>query len=131
MIESNTNEVISNYIIETVSRIDKIQKEVVLDSTNTCVLCETSLLTSAYNTIPVSFKCISGTTVSGNIGVSSETAEYFRIESLRQNRFVTLRLLNRNDTALEATEYTMLLDLNYVMQIECYTPISITLCTQD
>ena len=118
-----------NHIKDTVSKIDKIQKEVVSDTTLTCVSCETSLFTSLNNTIPVRFTCCCGTPITGVIGAGGDTTEYFRIESLRCNRYVTLRLLD--PTATSATTYTMILDLDCVGTLQCFEPITVEVCTSS
>jgi len=119
-----------NYIKETIAEIDKIQKEVQIDNTNTCISCKTSLINTLYNTIPISLKCINNADVTGNTSLTPTFSGFFRVESIRQNRFVTLRLLNNTDGNLEATEYTMIVDLDYVMALQCYSPINVTLCNQ-
>lgn len=123
----------SNYIKDTVMKIDRLQKEIVVDSSNSCISCETSLLTSAYNTIPVSFRGCCSYAVLGNLGSTTDnlTTQFFRIESVRQCRFVTLRLLSIDGAELTATNYTMILDLDFVTTMQCYGPISVPLCTDQ
>ncbi len=122
-----------NYIIDTVIRIDKLQKEIVSDY-NTCISCETSLVTNANNTIPVSFKGCSGE-ITAILELPNVPTPFFRIESIREKRFVTLRLLESTVVAeeqtFEATNQTCILDLNCVCQIQCFTPITVVTCTQN
>ncbi len=124
-----------NFIKESVSKIDKIQKEVVSDSTGRCIACEASLFTSAYNTIPVRFYTCCGNPIVGNVGIPSSGTPFFRIESVRCNRFVTLRLLQETTegdvTTLVGTDYTMILDLECVGSMQCFAPISVEVCTQS
>lgn len=123
-----------NFIKESVCKIDKMQKEVVSD-TNKCVSCETSLFASMYNTIPVSFYTCCGNQVTANISTTTTTTPYFRIESIRCNRFVTLNLLQQSSETttptLTATNYTMILDLDCVGSMQCYEPINVEICTQS
>lgn len=122
-----------NYIIDTVIRIDKLQKEIVSDY-NSCISCETSLVTNANNTIPVAFKGCSGE-ITAILELPDVTTPFFRIESVREKRFVTLRLLEATIVAeeqtFEATNHTCILDLNCVCQIQCFNPITVVTCTQN
>lgn len=122
-----------NFIKESVTKIDKLQKEVVSDSTGRCIACEASLFTSAYNTIPVRFYTCCGNPIIGNIGTSATETVYFRIEAIRCGRFVTLRLLEPTgeDSTLVGTNYTMILDLDCVGSMQCFEPISVEVCSQS
>lgn len=124
-----------NYIKESVSKIDKLQKEVISDSAGRCITCEASLFTSANNTIPVCFSTCCGNQIFGYTGLTGATTEFFRIESIRCNQFVTLRLLQEavvdDQPTLTATNYTMILDLNCVGRMQCFEPISVEVCTQS
>lgn len=121
---------VSNHIKETVARIDKVQKEVLSDAFTTCVSCETSLFASS-NTIPVRFNTCCGNAVIGNVGTTATETVYFRIEALRCNRFVTLRLLVPDGDTLVGTDYTMILDLDCVGTMQCFEAINVDVCTQS
>ncbi len=124
-----------NFIKESVAKIDKLQKEVVSDTTGRCIACEASLFTSANNTIPVRFYTKCGNPVIGNIGLPPTETVYFRIESLRCGRFATLRLLETttvgDETTLTGTDYTIILDLDSVGSMQCFSPISVEVCAQS
>lgn len=126
-----TNDFECNYIKDTVSKIDKLQKEVVTDTLGRCISCETSLFTSLNNTIPVSFNTCCGNPVTGRVGSTETITPFFRIESIRSNRFVSLRLLvsdGGTEPVLTATDYIMTVDLDCVSSIQCYTPITVEVC---
>ena len=125
-----TNDFDCNYIKETVYKIDKLQKDVVSDTLGRCISCETSLFTSLNNTIPVSFYTCCGNPVTGRVGATETTTTFFRIEAIRCNRFVTLRMLTSTTDALTATDYTLILDLDCVSSIQCYEPITVDVCSQ-
>ena len=118
-----------NYIKETVSKIDKLQKEVITVGENRCISCETTLFNPANNTIPVSFYSSCGTLFTGLTDTAGATTGIFRIESIRCGRFVTLRLLTLDGDTLVATLRTMILDLDEVKGIQCFEPITVELCT--
>lgn len=117
-----------NHIIEKVKHIDKIQKEIVISNATSCISCDTSLITQANNTIPVSFYMCNGDLFTALVAVGSQTTEYFRIECLRDYRFVTLRLLTTSETVLTCTNQTVILDLDCVCAIQCYAPINCEEC---
>lgn len=120
-----------NYIKETVCKIDKLQKEVITVGENRCVSCDTSLFNPANNTIPVVLYNSCGTMFTGFTDLTGATTQYFRIESIRCGRYVTLRLLTQNDEALTATLRTMVIDLDEVKGIQCFEPITVELCTSS
>ncbi len=115
-----------NYLVETIKRIDKMQKEIVFEEKK-CIDCNHSLMLNAYNTIPVSFAMCGCNKVIAKMGVKGKNTEFFRIESLRDNRYVSLRLLELSDS-LTATEYIFHLDLECVCSIQCFEPINIDTC---
>ncbi len=125
----NNNSNDCNYIKESVIKIDKLQKEIMCNTFGTCVSCDTSLLTYANNTIPVRFTTCCGGVVEGIIGVDGATTSFFRIESVRCQRFVTLRLLELDGDTLVGTNYTMILDLECVCTIQCFEPTNVEVCT--
>ncbi len=122
------NDLDCNFIKETVVKIDKLQKEVVSDSIGRCISCETSLFTSANNTIPVAFTTSCSNPVLGRIGATETKTPFFRIESVRCGRFVTLRLLEGTEGSLTGTDYTIILDLDKVVTIQCFGPITVAVC---
>lgn len=132
---NNPNERICNTILDNIKRIDKAQKRAVIEETNTCITCETSLLTTAYNTIPLTFTTCCGNRITGLIDLEGTTTVFFRIEAVRCNRYVTVRLLEEITVdevpTLIETPFTMVIDLDCVGSIQCFAPISITLCTDS
>ena len=127
--EDEKNELVANYIVETVKQIDRMQKEIVIENATVCVTCEASLITKAYNTIPVSFTNKCGNPIKAFIDNKAfDTTNLFRIECLRDNRFVTLRLLKYDDYLIKATNQTIIFDLNCACQIQCLDPINVAEC---
>jgi hypothetical protein len=124
-----------NTILENIKRIDKAQKKAVIEDTTSCITCETSLLTTAYNTIPIALSTCCGTRITGVIDLAGETTIYFRIEAIRCCRYVTVRLLEEivvdEVPTLIETPFTMVIDLDCVGTMQCFAPISITLCTDS
>jgi hypothetical protein len=134
----NTNnpcEKLCNTILDNIKRIDKAQKKAIIEQTNTCITCETSLLTTAFNTIPLSFTTCCGNRITGLIDLTGTTTIFFRVEAVRCNRYITVRLLEEITVGevptLIETPFTMVIDLECVGSVQCFAPISITLCTDS
>lgn len=124
----------TNFIIENCLKIDRMQKEV-LSEYPSCITCETSLISKTSNTIPVSFCSCCGTYFTAKSGANGTETSVFRIEAIRDRRFVTLRLLievaEANEEAAAAityTPYTCILDLECVGAMQCFEPIDIPTC---
>lgn len=122
-----------NYIKETVCKIDKLQKNVITESSGRCVACETSLLSSVNNTIPVRFSNCCGSPFEALIGITGATTSFFRIESVRCGQFATLQLLEPtlDETLLRATGYTIIVDLDCVCSLQCFEPVNVEICTSS
>lgn len=131
----SVNDCENNFIKETVAKIDKLQKEVISDFGGRCISCETSLFTSANNTIPVAFYTCDGVLLSALSNTYGNTTTFFRVESIRGGKYVTLRLLSSvgeaENRALEATDYTMILNLDAIIGIQCFEPITVAVCTSS
>lgn len=117
-----------NYIVDTVMRIDRLQKEAELLEQNSCITCESSLINYTNNTIPVSFVLCSGNTLSANISTTTNTTTYFKIESIRCKQFVTLRLLELANDTLQATTQTLIFNLDCACAIYCQAAIQTEKC---
>lgn len=119
----------TNYIVETVKHIDRVQKEIVVTSATSCITCETSLITQANNTIPVTFYMCDSSPFIGFTTIDDTTGtRFFRIECIRDNRFVTLRMLTLVDGVLTCTPQTLILDLDCVCALQCSSPINCVEC---
>lgn len=117
-----------NYIVDTVMRIDRLQKEAELLEQNSCITCESSLINYTNNTIPVSFVLCSGTTLCAKIGTCDNSTTFFRIESIRCKQYVTLRLLELNGGCLQATNHTLIFNLDCACAMYCQAAIQTEKC---
>ena len=118
-----------NFIYETVKKIDQIQKEVLLE--NSCVGCEGSLFSRLYNTKPVTFILCSGTRFEAQLTPQPDTTTtYFRIKELKGNS-VILQLIDYTGDTPVCLQNTIILDLDCVCGIQCYSPITCTLCNEN
>lgn len=118
-----------NFIVQTVKKIDKVQKEVCFEEEERCNPCDKSLIKKQFDTIPVSFFSCSGSPFEAFLepGNEMEKTSLFRIECIRDCRFVTLRLIERKEVnckvKLKCTDLTCILDLECVCCIQCFDPI--------
>lgn len=130
-IDTNQNST-SNYIIDTVLKIDRMQKEAVINEENSCVTCANSLVSFQNNTLPISFIMRSGGYLTTNLSLDNETTTiYYKIEAVRSCRYVTLRKLENISATLQATPQTLIVDLECVCAIECHSPIQTTNCNLE
>lgn len=124
-----------NIILENIKRIDRNQKKAVIADNNTCISCDATLLSTINNTIPISLTTCCGNRITGIINLDGTTTYFFRVEAIRCNRYLTVRMLEEIEVegvaTLVETPYTMVVDLECVGTMQCFTPISITLCTQS
>jgi len=115
-----------NYIFETVKNIDRMQRDIGIDQLGECISCEQSLITLAYNTIPITFYMCDGSPFSAFAGIINTPTEtrVFRIESIKDKQYVILRLIDNG----ECTNFTCVLDLDCVCGIQCFQAINCTVC---
>lgn len=116
-----------NYIVDAVKSIDRMQKETVLDRLSDCITCETSLITRAYNTVPVILYCRCEPFEAQILGTG--TTNIFRIECIREDRFVTLRLLTYDNGTYTCTDQTVIFDLECCCGLECFEPTNCNQCS--
>lgn len=118
-----------NFLYETVKKIDQIQKEVLLE--NNCIGCERSLFSRLYNTKPVSFILCGGERLTAPLGTgdTAVSTSIFRIQEIKGDS-VILQLIDYSGESPVCTNYTVIFDLDCACGIQCYAPISCTLCNE-
>jgi hypothetical protein len=133
--EQNFNNEISpdcNYITELICKIDKIQRNILRLGDNVCEGCEFALLASTNNTIPISIYTDCCEAFTALIDTAGTTTNIFRIENIRCNRFVTLRLLETTTDVppvIVGTNRTIVVDISKITALQCYEPITVEPCT--
>lgn len=122
----------TNFILETVKNIDKMQKEIAKETG--CTGCNDLLVSTAtlFNTKPVIFRFANGETFNSVVGVGGETTSLFRIQDVK-GTVVVLRLLTYDETTLEytCTNNTVLLDLKCICSLQCLAPINCPCCANS
>ena len=98
---------------------------------NGCIGCEGSLFSRLYNTKPVSFVLCGGGRFEAQLGTAADaaTTTIFRIQEVKGNS-VILQLIDYTGETPTCTTYTVILDLDCVCGIQCYSPILCTLCNE-
>ncbi len=124
------NNVNNDTIAQLLKRIDQLQKEAIIaNATNQCDNC---MISAMYNTKPIAiYFCNNGTRF--EVTVNDVTANLFRIEEVRGDETVVLRLLATDDTTGEVTctTYTVVARIACIGVVQCFDPINCeTLCNQ-
>ena len=118
----------SNNNISTIAgllkRIDQMQKDALVSNAN--ALCESCLMSAMYNTKPLSVYVGNGF-FEANIGLTDVTTQYFRVEEVRGNDTVVLRLLVLEDGVLTCTNNTVIVNIACICCIQCFPPINCNL----
>ena len=123
---SNAN---NGTIAQLLKRIDQLQKEAIIaNATNQC------MISSMFNTKPIAiYICCNGTRFEAAVGTTGETANLFRVEEVRNDETVVLRLLTEDDATGEitCTTYTIVVRISCIGVVQCFDPINCdTLCSQ-
>ena len=126
---SNAN---NGTIAQLLIRIDQLQKEAIIaNATNQCDNC---MISSMFNTKPIAiYICCNGTRFEAAVGTTGETANLFRVEEVRNDETVVLRLLTEDDATGEitCTTYTIVVRISCIGVVQCFDPINCdTLCSQ-
>lgn len=121
-VTTTTNNI--NTIAGLLRRIDQMQKEAIVSNAN--ALCESCLISAMYNTKPISI-WVRGNLFTAYLGLTGNTTAFFRVEEVRGNDTVVLRLLTYEDNVLTCTNYTVIVNIGCICSIQCYAPINCTL----
>lgn len=123
-VTTSTNNNNINTIAGLLKRIDQMQKDALVSNAN--ALCESCLMSAMYNTKPLSVY-VNNTLFEANIGLTEETTQYFRVEEVRGNDTVVLRLLVLEDGALTCTNNTVVVNIACICGIQCFGAINCNL----
>ncbi len=119
-------------IAQLLKRIDQLQKEAIIaNATNQCDNC---MISAMYNTKPIAiYICCNGTRFTAPVGTTGTEANLFRVEEVRNDETVVLRLLAQADGSDEitCTTYTIVVRISCIGAVQCFEPINCeTLCSQ-
>lgn len=128
---TNTNTTNNNgTIAQLLKRIDQLQKEAIIaNATNQCDNC---MISAMYNTKPIAiYFCNNGTRF--EVTANDVTANLFRVEEVRNDETVVLRLLVADEATGEVTctTFTVVVRISCIGAVQCFDPINCeTLCNQ-
>lgn len=108
-------------IAEILRRLDKMQRDAVLSAGADA--CENCMLTAMYNTKPISLytNCRQ---ITAPLGLDGDETNIFRVEAVRDDDTVVLRLLEDNDGDITCTAYTLIVRIECICCIQCFDPIN-------
>lgn len=117
---NNTNNT-NGSILELLKRLDKMQRDAVIG--NAVDGCENCMLTAMYNTKPI---CVYSNCnkLTAQIGVGGNTTDLFRVEAVRGNETVVLRLLENTNGTITCTSYTVVAKIECICCIQCFEPVN-------
>lgn len=119
---NNNNNTNVNTIAGLLQKIDRMQRNAVIS--NETDECETCLLSSMYNTKPIAVYTCNGRATATLGAASTETADLFRVEAVRGNDTVVLRLLTVTDGVTTCTAYTIVMKIDCICYLQCFDPIN-------
>lgn len=130
--QTTTTTTNNNTIAQLLKKIDQLQKEAIL--TNATNQCDNCMMSAMYNTKPIAvYFCPSATRLEVAVGNTDATSNLFRIEEVRGDETVVLRLLTEDETTAEitCTTFTIVVRISCIGVVQCFDPINCeTLCSQ-
>ncbi len=119
-------------IAQLLNKIDQMQKEAIIaNATNQCDNC---MISAMYNTKPIAiYFCNNGIRFTVEVGTTDTTSNLFRVEEVRNDETVVLRLLVTDDETGEVTctTFTIVVRIACIGAVQCFDPINCeTLCSQ-
>ena len=117
-------------IADLLRKINQIQREAVLNNLENA--CETCMIGQVYNTKPIAIYTCCGNrfAVAGTYQDTESNINLFRVEEVRGNDTVVLRLIERDGTTFTCTRQTVVLNISCICCIECFEPINCQSCRQ-
>ena len=125
MVTTNTNTrntTNENTIASLLKRIDTLQRNAITN--NALGACDNCFVNAMYNTKPINIYCgcaLFTATVDG-VGYT-----IFRVEEVRGNDTVVLRLLEEVDGVITCTTNTIVVKIDCIFAVQCNAPINCTL----
>lgn len=110
-----------NTIADLLRKIDKMQRNAVL--ANETDVCENCMLSSMFNTKPIAITLCNGN-LNALLGATGGTTYLFRVEAVRGNETVVLRLLEITDGVITCTSYTIIVKIDCICCVQCFDPIN-------
>ena len=127
---TNTTTTNNGTIAQLLKRIDQLQKEAII--ANAANQCDNCMISAMYNTKTIAIYFCNNCT-RFEVNANDVTANLFRVEEVRNDETVVLRLLVADETTGEVTctTYTIVVRISCIAAVQCFDPINCeTLCNQ-
>lgn len=112
-----------NTIAGLLKNIDQMQKNAITN--NNLSRCDNCMINMMYNTKPIAIYLCGGARLTIDNG--DTTVNLFRIEEVRGNDTVVLRLLEDTDGTITCTTQTFVMRIECICVIQCFNPINCTI----
>ena len=110
-----------NTIAGLLKRIDQLQRNAIAN--NALSACDNCMMNSMFNTKPINIYC-GCNLFTATFGGATYTL--FRVEEVRGNDTVVLRLLEETDGVITCTTNTIVVNVNAIFAVQCNAPINCT-----
>lgn len=114
-------------IADLLRQIERIQQEA---TRNNLGGCETCMIAQLFNTKPIAVYTCNGRLVVPTDAEETTTANLFRVEDVRGNDTVLLRLITNNEGTLTCTTQTIVIRIDCICSLQCFEPINCPTCRQ-
>ena len=114
-------------IADLLRQIERIQQEATRNSLGGC---ETCMIAQVFNTKPVAVYTCNGRLTVPTDADETEFANLFRIEDVRGDDTVLLRLITNTDGTLTCTAQTIVIRIDCICSLQCFDPINCPTCRQ-
>lgn len=131
-VTNTTSAANSGTIAQLLKKIDQLQKDAII--ANAVNQCDNCMISAMYNTKPIAiYYCNSGVRLEITVPGTDTVANLFRVEEVRNDETVVLRLLVEDPTTGEVTctTYTIVMRISCIAAVQCFDPINCeNLCSQ-
>lgn len=116
---SNVNTINENTIAGLLRKIDQMQRAAIAN--NALSRCDNCLINAMHNTKPIAVYCGCSRFAVEDGGMC---ANLFRVEEVRGNETVVLRLLEVDGDSVVCTRHTIVMRIDCICCIQCFEPIN-------
>lgn len=108
-------------IVDLLKKIEKMQNEAII--ANRASNCNTCVISPMYNTKPIAIYLCNGV-LEGFIDNDENTTNLFRVEEVRGNDTVLLRLLAKCNGEVRCTDMTIIVKISCICCVQCFDSIN-------
>lgn len=127
LLNNQFNNLDNNTIADLLRQIERIQQEATRNSLGGC---ETCMIAQVFNTKPVAIYTCNGRFAVPTDAAETAIANLFRVEDVRGDDTVLLRLITDVDGTLTCTAQTVVMRIDCICSVQCFDPINCPTCRQ-